>query len=77
MEGMIYMVNAGAVKLKDDDKDMGEDETVKALVAKLLNDLCRYQDGFILNLFRMCLQTLTSPPPQPNSLVFLLSLCIA
>lgn len=77
VEEMLYVVSAGQVKNREEDRgEVDEDATIKTLAAKLLNSLCRYQDGFMLWLFKTCLQKLTTKVDSANT-VYLVSLAIA
>jgi len=74
LESVIFTVNGGRHPNEKDDSN--NDLTVRALAARMLGSLCRYQDGFVSGLFQTTIARLTQPDCREKSLL-LLQLAIA
>ena len=71
---MIFTANGG--RYPDEKDDSNNDLTIRSLAARMLNSLCRYQDGFVHELFQSAITRLTQPSCTDKSLL-LLQLAIA
>lgn len=74
LESIIFTVNGGRYPAEKEENN--NDVTIRALAARMLGSLCRYQDGFVHGLFQSSINRLMQPG-CPDKSILLLQMAIA